>query len=168
MNRIIDGVDLNILTILRSDARASFADISRRLGMAPSAILERIKKLESRGIIKGYEAKIDPNEVGLGLLAFVRVKAEEAVDSMAVGEGLARLPEVQEVHYVAGEDGYLIKVRIANAESLGKFLRERIGGIPNITSTTSTIVLTTMKETNDLVLPEANKRSEERRVGKEC
>lgn len=148
---MIDGIDLKILTILRQDGRASNAEIARQIGMAPSAILERIRKLEARGIITGYEAKINPDAIGLSLLSFIRIRADEAVDSMAVGEALAKFPEVQEVHYTAGEDGYLIKVRTKNAEHLGKFLRDRIGTIREITSTMSTVVLTTVKETS--VLP---------------
>jgi len=147
---MIDAIDLKILTILRDNGRATNAEIARHVGMAPSAILERIRKLEARGIIKGYEAKIDPDALGLSLLSFVRIRADEAVDSMAVGEALAQFPEVQEVHYTAGEDGYLIKVRTKNAEHLGKFLRERIGTIREITSTMSTVVLTTVKETSAL------------------
>jgi len=148
---MIDGIDIKILTILRQDGRASNAEIARQVGMAPSAILERIRKLEARGIITGYEAKINPDAIGLSLLSFIRIRADEAVDSMAVGEALAKFPEVQEVHYTAGEDGYLIKVRTKNAEHLGKFLRDRIGTIREITSTMSTVVLTTVKETS--VLP---------------
>lgn len=148
---MIDGIDIKILTILRQDGRASNAGIARQVGMAPSAILERIRKLEARGIITGYEAKINPDAIGLSLLSFIRIRADEAVDSMAVGEALAKFPEVQEVHYTAGEDGYLIKVRTKNAEHLGKFLRDRIGTIREITSTMSTVVLTTVKETS--VLP---------------
>lgn len=154
---MIDVTDYKILTILREDGRASNAEIARHIGMAPSAILERIRKLEQRGIITGYEAKINPVALGLSLLSYVRVRAEEAVDSMEVGEALAKFPEVQEVHYTAGEDGYLIKVRTKNAEHLGKFLRERMGTIREITSTMSTVVLTTVKETSVLPLTDPAK-----------
>lgn len=153
---MIDGIDYKILTILRQDGRASNAEIARQVGMAPSAILERIRKLEAKGIITGYEAKINPDAVGLSLLSFIRIRADEAVDSMAVGEALAQFPEVQEVHYTAGEDGYLIKVRTKNAEHLGKFLREKIGTIREITSTMSTVVLTTVKETSVLPVSDPN------------
>src|SRR5208337_4862375 len=101
MERIIDGVDYQILTFLRQDARMSNAEIARQVGMAPSAILERIRKLESRGVITGYRAKISPAALGLSFLCFVKIKAEEAVDSMEVGERLSSYPEVQEVHYTA-------------------------------------------------------------------
>lgn len=157
---MIDATDYKILTILRQDGRASNAEIARHIGMAPSAILERIRKLESRGIINGYEAKINPDALGLSLLSYIRVRADESVDSMEVGEELAKFPEVQEVHYTAGEDGYLIKVRTKNAEHLGKFLRDRMGTIPQITSTMSTVVLTTVKETSVLPLTDPAKGAE--------
>jgi Lrp/AsnC family leucine-responsive transcriptional regulator len=146
MERIIDGIDYQILTFLRQDARMSNAEIARQVGMAPSAILERIRKLEARGVITGYQAKIDPAALGLSFLCFVKIKAEEAVDSMEVGEMLAAFPEVQEVHYTAGEDGYQIKVRTAGAEHMGRFLRDKVGSISQITSTHTTVVLTTVKE----------------------
>ncbi len=73
---------------------------------------------------------------------------------MGVGEALAAFPEVLEVHYVAGEDGYLVKVRTKDANELGAFLRDKVGSIPGITSTMSTIVLTTVKETSALPVPE--------------
>src|SRR5262245_51134740 len=104
---MIDEIDSQILTIIRQNDRMSNAEIARQVGMAPSAIYERIRKLETRGIIGGYEARLDPASVGLGMLAFILVRATEKVGSMEVGRQIAQLPEVQEVHQVAGEDCYL-------------------------------------------------------------
>lgn len=142
-----DEIDGKIVKILQQNARTSNADIARQLDMAPSAIFERIRKLEARGTIRGYEARIDPAAVDRSLLAFVFVRAEEKLACLETGEELARLPEVQEVHHVAGEDCYLVKVRVANTEALGMLLRERFGVIPTVRSTRTTIVLTTIKET---------------------
>ncbi|MFN3682642.1 MAG: Lrp/AsnC family transcriptional regulator [Fimbriimonadaceae bacterium] len=151
---MIDAIDAKILKIIRTEGRISNAEVARQIGMAPSAVLERLRKLEARGIITGYEAKMNPESLGLGLLAFIRVRADEPVHSMGVGEALAAFPEVLEVHYVAGEDGYLVKVRTKDANELGAFLRDKVGSIPGITSTMSTIVLTTVKETSALPVPE--------------
>ncbi|HEX8034035.1 MAG TPA: Lrp/AsnC family transcriptional regulator, partial [Ktedonobacterales bacterium] len=112
-----DEIDKKIVTILQQNARISNADIARQLDMAPSAIFERIRKLEARGTIKGYEARIDPASLDRSLLAFVFVRAEEKLACLETGEELARIPEVQEVHHVAGEDCYLVKVRVANTEA---------------------------------------------------
>jgi Lrp/AsnC family leucine-responsive transcriptional regulator len=128
------------------------AEIARRIGMAPSAVLERIRKLEARGAILGYAARVEPESVGLNLTAFAFVTALEPVNQMDSGAALAALEEVQEVHYIAGEDCYLIKIRVADAEALGRLIREKIGPIPGMHRTRTTIVLTTLKETTALPL----------------
>lgn len=150
---MIDGTDLEILTIIQSAARTSNAEIARRVGLAPSAILERIRKLEEHGVIEGYFARLRPPALHLGLLAFVFVRTEDRVDSTETGRALARIPEVLEVHDIAGEDCFLVKVRVESTEALGRFLRERIGTIPAVRSTRTTIVLETVKETANLPVP---------------
>jgi Lrp/AsnC family transcriptional regulator, leucine-responsive regulatory protein len=151
---MIDATDLQILTILQSNARTSNADIARQVGMAPSAILERIRKLEQRGIIKGYEARIDPRALGLGMLAYVAVRTDERVGDECAGERLARIPEVQEVHHVAGEDCYLLKVRVKDAKALARLLQERIKAVEPVRATRTTVVLDTLRETSLLPLHE--------------
>ena len=152
---MFDTVDLSILSILQSDARASNAEIARRLGMAPSGILERIRKLEKRGVILGYEARVAPAAVGLGLTAFIFVQIDDRSSDQTTGEALARLPEVQEVHHIAGEDCYLLKVRTRSTETLGKLLRESLGGFDSVRRTRTTIVLGTLKETGCVPIPAA-------------
>ncbi len=120
--------------------------------MAPSAVLERVRKLESRGVITGYEARVSPKALGLGLLAYVFVRAEDRLGSEQSGEALAQIPEVLEVHHIAGEDCFLVKVRTADTESLGRLLREQFGAISTIRSTRTTIVMNTIKETAQLPL----------------
>lgn len=162
---MIDETDLQILTILQSNARMSNAEIARQVGMAPSAILERIRKLEQRGVIQGYETRINPEAFGLGLLAFVAVRSEEHVGDKRTGERLAEIPEVQEVHHIAGEDCYLIKVRVQDAKSLGRLLREQLGSIGSVRSTRTTVVLETLRDSGLIPLdaPEVS-RSEEKEV----
>ncbi|HEX5716850.1 MAG TPA: Lrp/AsnC family transcriptional regulator [Thermoanaerobaculia bacterium] len=158
---MIDATDLQILTILQSNARTSNADIARQVGMAPSAILERIRKLEQRGIIQGYEARIDPRALGLGLLAYVAVRTDERVGDECAGERLARIPEVQEVHHVAGEDCYLLKVRVRDAKALGRLLQEQIKAVEPVRSTRTTVVLDTLRETSLLPLDTSVQEGEE-------
>lgn len=152
---MIDGIDAKILTILQSDARASNASIAREVGLTASAVLERIRKLQNRGVLEGFEARIDPLALDLGLLAFVFVKTDESYGTYAVGEALAAIPEVQEVHHITGQDCYLVKVRAADPESLGRFCREKIGAIDKIRSTNTTVVLGTLKESGALPIPGA-------------
>lgn len=143
---MIDGIDVEILKILQQNARISNAEIARKVGMAPSAIFERIRKLEGRGVILGYEARIDPAALGLHLLAFVFVRSDELAGEARTAQELARIPEVQEVHHIAGEDCFLLKVRVADPKSLSRLLREGLGKGQGIRSTRTTIVLETALE----------------------
>lgn len=149
---MIDDIDRQIATILQRNARTPTAEIARQVGMAASAVHERIRKLEERGVVQGYCAILDPHLLGRGLLAYVFVRADERVGAAETGELLALIPEVQEVHHVAGEDCYLVKVRVADTDALGRLLRERMGSIETVRSTRTTIVLETVKETTALDL----------------
>ncbi len=143
---MLDSIDQLILKIVQEDGRVTNADLARQVGLTPSAVLERVRKLEGRGVIQGYEARLNPRALGAGLLAFVFVRAEERLASQETGRFLASIPEVQEVHHIAGEDCYLVKVRVADTEALGRLLRERFGDSPTVRSTRTTIVLSTVKE----------------------
>lgn len=143
---MIDDIDRSILSILQSNARTSNADVGRQVGLTPPAVLERIRKLEKKGSIRGYHARIDPEAVDLGLLAFVFLKTNERLDDRTVTEQIAAIPQVQEAHHVAGEDCHLVKVRVESPAALGRLLRETFGRIPGVISTRSTIVLETVKE----------------------
>ena len=147
---MINDLDRQILTILQGNARTSNAEIARKVGLAPSAVFERIRKLEEKGVLQSYSARIDPHAVGLGLVAFTFVRSNDRPGGIQTAEKLAEIPEVLEVHHVAGEDCFLVKVRAADTEALGRLLRERLGKIPTITSTRTTIVLETVKESSDL------------------
>lgn len=149
---MIDETDRRILSILQANGRVPNAEVARQLGMAPSGILERIRKLEERGVIRGHVPVLDPKLLGLGQLSFLFVRADERAGESETGALLAGIPEVLEVHHVAGEDCYLVKVRTADTEALGALLRERIGTIPGVRSTRTTIVLGTVKEDTRLPL----------------
>jgi Lrp/AsnC family transcriptional regulator, leucine-responsive regulatory protein len=148
---MIDRIDIQILNIMQKDARIANAEIARQVGLAPSAILERVRKLEESGVIRGYATEVDAARVGLGLTAFVFVRTSScgAIDGV-----LAAIPEVLEVHDVAGEDCYLLKVRTKDTEELGKLLRDKLKVIPEIISTRTTVVLETIKETIALPIAE--------------
>jgi Lrp/AsnC family leucine-responsive transcriptional regulator len=149
----MDANDLKILKILQADARTPNAEIARAVEMAPSAILERIRKLEERGVILGYSARLDPIAVERRLLAFVFVSTEASLRDEDVVNALEQLPEVLEVHDVAGEDSYLLKVRVADTEELHHFLREKLARVKRVSSTRTVFVLKSWKETSALPLP---------------
>jgi Lrp/AsnC family leucine-responsive transcriptional regulator len=142
----LDAIDRKLLDILQKDGRTSNADLARAVQMAPSAVFERVRRLERDGVIRGYGAQLDPRAVDRSLLAFVLVRSDEHPGAISTGESLANEPEVLEVHHVAGQDSYLVKVRVRDPESLGRLLRERFGAISTVRSTQSTIALETLKE----------------------
>lgn len=156
MNKIeynLDQTDYTILRLMQENARISNADIARELGMAPSAILERIKKLEQREVILQYRTKINPVALDQTLLSFIFIRAADGIGCATTGQALAAIPEVQEVHDIAGDDGYLVKVRTADSTALVELMRNSFAKIPSIISTRTTIVLETVKEEQQLVIP---------------
>jgi len=140
---MIDDIDIHILEILQEKARIPNAEVARQVGMAPSAVLERIRKLEERGIIEGYEVRLDPASFHQGLSAFVFIE----VDGDEAAAALAGIPSVQEVHQVVGPDGFLVKLRTADHITLAKILRHQIQPLDGVKSTRTQVVLETVKET---------------------
>lgn len=137
---------------MQENARINNADIARELGMAPSGILERVKKLEQKNVILRYNAQINPAAVGQKLLAFIFIKANDGLGSPETAKALAAIPEVQEVHDIAGDDGYLVKVRTQDSSTLVDLIRNSFSQIPTIISTRTTIVLDTMKEEHQVII----------------
>lgn len=148
----MDATDLHILAALQTNARTSNADLARELDMAPSAVLERVRKLEQRGLVLGYEARLAPAAVGLGLTAFLFVRADERPYTGKLERALAAIPEVQEIHVIAGDDCYLVKLRAKDTADLTRILRDHITGTRGVVGTRTTIVLETVKETATLNL----------------
>ena len=150
---MIDEKDLKILNILQENARTSNAEIARQLDVAPSGVLERIRKLEERGIITGYEARLNAEALGLGLTAFIFVRTDDQAGRGATARQIAKIPETQEVYDVAGEDCYLVKVRVRDTQHLMKVMREHLGKMKSVRSTRTTIVLETIKDSGKMVIP---------------
>lgn len=144
----LDEVDAKILEILQNNARTTQADIAKAVGLAPSAVLERIRKLEARGAIREYVTTIDPHLTNRAMLAFVAVRTSELGPEQSSAKALAQIPEVMEIHHVAGDDCFFLKVRARDAEHLGQMLRRQIATVAGVTSTRTTIVLETVKETS--------------------
>jgi Lrp/AsnC family leucine-responsive transcriptional regulator len=148
----LDSVDLQILNIMQSNAKIANVELARQLEMAPSAVLERVKKLEQKEVIKGYNTRIDPLAVQQKLLAFIFIKASDGMGSTETARCISEIPEVQEVHHIAGEDCFLIKIRTADSAALMNIMRTRLSSIPRIVSTRTTIVLETVKEENTIII----------------
>jgi Lrp/AsnC family transcriptional regulator, leucine-responsive regulatory protein len=153
MEIVLDNTDMQILQLMQENARISNVDMAKKLDMAPSAVLERVKKLEQKKVIRSYTTSINPAAVGQKLLAFIFIKTNDGFGSGVTGAALAKIPEVQEVHNIAGEDCYLAKVRAADSAHLMALMRNEFAKIPTIHSTKTTIVLETVKEEQKLVVP---------------
>ncbi|WP_184548706.1 Lrp/AsnC family transcriptional regulator [Mucilaginibacter sp. FT3.2] len=151
---VLDKTDLHILRLMQDNARISNADLARELGMAPSGILERVKKLEQKNVIQQYVTRINPVALQQKMLAFIFMRSADGMGSEQTTRELAKIPEVQEVHSIAGDDCYLVKVRTYDSASLMQLIRTHFSKIPNILSTRTTIVLETVKEQQQLVIPE--------------
>jgi Lrp/AsnC family leucine-responsive transcriptional regulator len=142
----MDEIDRQILELLQGNARIPAAEVARAIGLAPSAVHYRIRRLEDTGVIQGYETRIDPKAIDRGLLSYVRVQTGEGAKAQEITEALCSIPGVQEVHRVVGEDCFFVKVRVRDTEAPANLLDHQIQRIPNLASTRTTIVLTTAKE----------------------
>jgi len=150
--RTFDEIDNKILEILQEKARIPNAEVARQIGMAPSAVLERIRKLEERGIIEGYEVRLNPEPFGQGLAAFIFVDIDQLAGNVGLESELNRVTGVQELHQIAGEDGYLVKIRAANPAQLGRILNSELLAIKGVRGTRTQVVLNTLKETRRIDL----------------
>jgi Lrp/AsnC family leucine-responsive transcriptional regulator len=147
----LDAKDRAILSALQDDARASHTAIAARVGLTQPAVLERIRRLEQRGVIRGYRAELDPEELGRPVTAFIGVTTTAVAPEDEAR--LTRFADVLEVHHVAGDECFLLKVRVASPGDLEDLLL-RLRAIPGITKTRTTIVLSTRLERLSVCLPE--------------
>src|SRR5919107_867698 len=117
---MLDEKDARIIEILQKDGRTTNVELARVVELTPSTTLERVRKLEERGLIKGYTAVVDPHALNLGLLAFVFMRVDDRDDVLgraeSTAEALSALPSVLELHHLAGEDCFLVKVRARDTD----------------------------------------------------
>jgi Lrp/AsnC family leucine-responsive transcriptional regulator len=136
---VLDERDLEIVTALREDARATYADIAARVGLSASSVHERVRKLEANGVITAYRAVVEPESLGLFVTALIAVTPLDPRQPDDLPERLADVPEVEDCLSVAGEANYILKVRTRSTnhlEELIRRLREKAG-----VSTRTTIAL---------------------------
>ena len=143
----IDSIDWKALRLLAADGRMSWADLGAALGMSAPSAAERARKLEQRGLIRGYAALLDPAAVGAEVTAFIAVRLERPRHRDAFLARVKALDGVLECHHVAGEDDYLLKVRVASLPELERLVSDRIKSVAGVAATRTTIALSTLKET---------------------
>ncbi len=144
----MEDIDRQILRLLSQDGRMSFTDLGRATGLSTSAVHQRVRRLEQRGVIRGYTAVIDPDAIGLPLTAFVSVTPLDPAAPDDVPDRLAGLPEIEACHSVAGDENYILKVRVPTPGDLEGLL-SRIRFAAGVTTRT-TIVLSTPYESRPL------------------
>jgi Lrp/AsnC family leucine-responsive transcriptional regulator len=137
----VDQKDRTILEALQEDARATFAQIAARAGLSPSSVHDRVRKMERRGVIRGYRAEVDPAEVGLGVAALVSVFPLDPSQPDRLPRLLDEFPEVEDCYSVAGHEDYVLKVRARNTADLESFLR-RVSEKAGV-QTRTTVILST-------------------------
>lgn len=147
---MMDEIDRQIVTWLQEDARLSNAALAEKVGLTASTVHERVKKLERKGIVKGYIALVDPELLGKPITAFIRLTVGSATESYIeaktdIIEACQAEPDVLECHGVAGEDCYILKVRVAGPKRLEELI-ERIRCRAPVSRSTTSIVLSTFKE----------------------
>jgi Lrp/AsnC family leucine-responsive transcriptional regulator len=149
----LDESDLRLLDALQANARSTFAELGVLVGLRAPAVHERVKRLEARGYIRSYAARIDARKLGLELVAFVSAYTTADVDYERFYSAVARLPEVAEIHSVAGEESFVLKVLTRSTAHLDDFL-SRLKAVPGIGRTKTTIVLSTPFERAGIALGE--------------
>lgn len=140
-----DSIDRRILAILREQGRASHAHVAKQVGLSAPAVGERIRKLEQAGVILGYRAVLSPAELGLGICAFVALAPKPGTVVAELVARLLALPEIEELHSVAGTYSYFAKVRVAGPDVLDEFL-DRLMMMDGVERTETTMVLRTSAE----------------------
>jgi Lrp/AsnC family leucine-responsive transcriptional regulator len=137
----VEELDRRIVAHLAEDGRMSFTDLGKATGLSTSAVHQRVRRLEQRGVIRGYRAVIDPESLGLPLTAFVSIKAVDPVAEDEAPRRLATIPAVESCYSVAGDEAYILKVRVSSPQALEALLAE-IRSVAAV-STRTTVVLST-------------------------
>ncbi len=142
----MDSTDHLLVQLLQADGRATQLQLAKEVGLSQPATAERIRKLEEAGVITGYAAKVDAAKLGKDVTAFVGVSIEHPKFFEGFAKKVLALPEVLECHRVAGADSYLLKVKTRNTRTLDALLVETLRTIAGVTRTSTTIVLSSIKE----------------------
>ncbi len=148
----LDGIDRQLLQLLQANDQASLGELGKVVGLAPSSVKERIKRLTEQGVISGFHARLAPEALGLDLLAYMFVGWGDPAAEGPFLKRVMREPAVLECHHVTGAWNYLVKVRLRNTGQLESFLAEVIKTVPGIQRTETLIALSSAKETTMLAV----------------
>jgi Lrp/AsnC family leucine-responsive transcriptional regulator len=149
----LDAIDIKVIQSLMGQGRITWSELAMLLGLSAPATAERVKRLEERGVIQGYSARINPETVGCQLTAFVALTLQHPQYRTTFLQRIQEMPTILECHHITGDDDYLLKVRCQNTRHLEQIISEEIKGISGILRTRTTVVLSTPKETSEIPLP---------------
>ena len=149
----LDELDHRLIDLLQRDDRVPVAELAKLLGVAPSTLNDRIRRLIPLGVISGFHARVAPERVGLDLMAFVFVGWSDPMTEPRFLEAMAAAPEVLEVHHVTGAWNYLMKVRLKTTRDLEGFFAAVVKQVPGVQRTETLIVLSSPKDTTYLQPP---------------
>ena len=141
----MDDIDRRLVGALLDDARTSYADLARQVGLSAPSVQERVRKLEREGVLRGSAVDVDPKAIGLGVSALVGLQQREGMDADEIVAGLREVPEIEDCWFVAGDEAFVAKVRVADLDDLDRTLRV-LRHVPGITRTRTTVVLSTCFE----------------------
>jgi Lrp/AsnC family leucine-responsive transcriptional regulator len=157
-NDRISANDARILAILQRDGRRAYAELGAEVGMSGPSAHERVKKLEARGVIRGYGAVVDPRALGYDILAFSWITQAPGTTSADLTGAFAAIPEIEECHHITGEADYLIKVRARDTLDLERVLRQ-VQATPNVFQTETDVVFSSGFERRPLHVAETGEPS---------
>ena len=151
---MLDTTDKNILNILQKSGRITNAKLAQEVGLSPPAVLERVRRLESSGIIEKYVAILDRDQAGFGLQTIVMIcLSHHQISSLeSVKERLTQMDEVLECHQLTGEIDFLLKVAVKDMNSYTDFVNNKLSGIPGIQNVKTSFILETLKNNTALKL----------------
>lgn len=152
---MIDDTDKKILTILQDNGRITNSKLAQEIGLSPPAVLERVRRLESSGIIDKYVAILDRKQTGFDIqtIVMVNVSHHQIASIGAVIERLTGMDEVVECHQLTGEIDFLLKVIVKDMDSYTDFVNNKLSGIPGIQNVKTSFILETMKNSTSLIFP---------------
>ncbi|MFI6239714.1 Lrp/AsnC family transcriptional regulator [Micromonospora sp. NPDC050795] len=141
----MDAIDLSLVDLLRGNARLSYAELARQVGLSAPAVHERVGKLEGSGVVRGYRADVAPESIGLGVTALIGIVEDSGADSDDMLESLRVLPEIESCYFMAGVESFLLKARVGTIAELEQLI-VRLNRTPGVASTRTAIALSTKWE----------------------
>lgn len=142
---VVDAIDLSLVELLRGNARLSYAELARQVGLSAPAVHERVGKLESSGVIRAYRAEVEPESIGLGVTALIGIVEDSGGDTDDVLEAFRQMPEIESCYFMAGVESFLLKARVGTIAELEQLI-VRLNRTPGVASTRTGIALSTKWE----------------------